>query len=91
MLEESQISAVVASTTRNLLEQYARATGIKKGRLIEDALLHHIHALQSLPGDVIVPPRLVVSRRSGAQVARRIAARPKPTRQLQTLLSGDGD
>ncbi len=91
MNRESQISAAVSSTTRMLLEKHVRTTGVKKGHLIEDALLHHLQALHSLPADVIVHPRLVVSRRSGEQVAKRMTAPRRPTKQLRALMSGDGD
>jgi len=91
MQRASQISALVSSTTRMLLEEHVRATGVKKGHLVEQALLHHLRALQALPADVIVHPRLVVSRRSGEEIVRRIAARPRPSKQLRALMSGDGD
>ena len=34
MQRECQISALVSSTTRMLLEKHARATGVKKGHLV---------------------------------------------------------
>lgn len=74
-----------------LLENHVRATGVKKGHLIEDALLHHLQALHSLPADVIVHPRLVASKQSGEQLSQRLTAPPRPTRQLRKLLRGDGD
>jgi uncharacterized protein (DUF1778 family) len=91
MQRETQISAVVSPATQNLLDKYVRATGVKKGHLVEEALLHHLRALDALPADVIVPPRLVVSRRSGREMMERMAAPPKPAKQLRALLSGDGD
>ncbi len=91
MQRESQISAVVSPATQMLLDKYARATGVKKGHLVEEALLHHLRALDALPGDIIVPARLLVSRRSGQEVVKRMAAPPKPTKRLRALLGGDGD
>jgi hypothetical protein len=91
MRREAQISAVVSPTTQEMLDKFVRATGVKKGHILEEALLHHLRALDALPGDIIVPPRLVVSRRSGREITKRMAARPKPARQLRALLSGDGD
>jgi hypothetical protein len=91
MQRETQISAIVSSATQMLLDNYVRATGVKKGHLLEEALLHHLRALDALPADIIVPPRLVVSRRSGREMMKRMAARPKPAKQLRALLSGDGD
>ncbi len=40
----TQISAMISSETKDRLERYARAHGLKKGFLIESALLHHISA-----------------------------------------------
>jgi len=91
MEKECQISALVSPTTRVLLDQQVRATGMKKGRLVEQALLHHLQALHELPADVIIQPRLVVDRRSGERIVKRIMASPRPTKALRALLKGDGD
>jgi len=91
MQRETQISAVVSSSTQAMLESYVRATGVKKGHLMEQALLHHLRALDALPADVFAPPLLVVSRRSGRELTKRLAARPKPSKQLRALLGGDGN
>ena len=90
MERESQVSAPVSATTRMLLEKHVRATGVKKGHLIEEALLHHLRAIDALPPDVIVPPRIVVTRRSGEEMAKRMTSR-RPTKQLRDLLRIHGD
>jgi len=87
--DSTQISAVISRSTKELLERYARATGVKKGHLIEEALRHHLQALQEVPRDVIVHPRLVVTRESGEKVLKEMA-RGRPTRALRDLLR-DGD
>jgi hypothetical protein len=89
MDRETQISAVVSGTTKELLERYVRATGVKKGHLVEQALRHHLQALQELPADVIVHPKLVLTRRSGEAVLREID-KARPTELLRDLLR-DGD
>ncbi len=85
----TQISAVISETTKELLERHVRATGVKKGYLIEQALRHHLQALQELPADVIVHPRLVVTRKSGAALLKEIE-KGEPTAALRDLLR-DGD
>lgn len=90
MEREAQISAVIPVTTRDLLERHVRATGVKKGRLIENALRHHLLALQELPADIIVHPKIVVTRASGEQVLGRLRS-AKPTRALRSLMAGRGD
>jgi hypothetical protein len=89
MDRETQISAVVSETTKELLERHVRATGVKKGHLVEQALRHHLQALQELPTDVIVHPKLVVTRKSGDAIIKEIA-KGKPTEALRDLLrNGD--
>ena len=85
MEKETQISAVISRTTKLLLDQHVRATGVKKGHLIEQALRHHLQALQALPADVITHPRLVVTPKSGEAILRQIE-RGRPTRALRGLL-----
>jgi len=90
MAREAQISAVVSIETRDLLERHARATGVKKGHLIETALRHHLQALEELPLDAVVNPRLVVTRRSGEEILSRIRS-PRPTKALKKLMGSGGD
>jgi hypothetical protein len=90
MEREAQISAVIPVTTRDLLERHVRATGMKKGRLIENALRHHLLALQELPADVIVHPKIVVTRASGEEILERMRS-AQPTRALRDLMAGRGD
>ena len=89
MAKDTQISAQISQTTRVLMEKYARRTGVKKGHLIEQALLHHLQALDELPAEVIVHPRIVVSRKTGEALLRE-AEFAEPTPALRKLLR-DGD
>jgi hypothetical protein len=91
-MKSTQISAMISQATKELLDQYVRATGVKKGHLLETALLHHLQALQELPSDILVSARIVVSFRSAKEIERRLAA-ARPTRQLRELMrpAGDGD
>ena len=70
MEQETQISALVSRTTKDLLERHVRATGLKKGHLVEQALLHHLQALQELPADIVIHPKLVVTRKSGEAILK---------------------
>jgi len=89
MEKATQISALISRTTKELLEQHVRATGVKKGHLIEQALRHHLLALQELPADIIVHPNLVVTLRSGQAILREIE-QGEPTDALRDLMR-DGD
>ena len=83
---EIQISAVVSRSTKEMLEAMAKARGLKKGRLVEDALRHHLQALQELPDDVIIPSTLILSKDSFEEAAREIASPPPPTPALRKLM-----
>ena len=91
MARATQISAPITKVTKDLIEQHVKATGVKKGHLIESALRYHLRALHELPGDVLVPPRLILSRRSFAQLVERLRSPGKPTKALRDLMHGDGD
>lgn len=91
MARSTQISAPVSEETKELLERHVKATGVKKGHLIESALRYHLRALHELPADVLVPPRLVLTRRSFEQFVRRLRSPGKPTKELRDLMRGDGD
>ena len=86
MERETQISALVSRTTSELLERHVRTTGVKKGHLVEQALRHHLRALRELPADVLVHPKLVVTRTSGERILKQIQ-RGKSTPALRRLLS----
>ena len=87
-----QISAIVSEETRALLDQAAEAGGLKKGHVIEEALLHYLHALRELPSDVIIPSRLVLSEASAREVADLLARPRQPTPAMRALMAGeDGD
>jgi hypothetical protein len=85
MENETQISALVSRTTKELLEGYVRATGVKKGHLVEQALRHHLQALQELPADVIVHPRLVVTRKCGETILKQMET-GKASAALRSLM-----
>lgn len=68
-----------------LVEEYVKTFGIKKAFLVESALRHHLLALRELPSDLVVPPGIVLSRRSGEQVLERIKSPAAPTEDLKAL------
>ena len=89
MAKETQISAQISETTRELMEKHVRRTGVKKGHLVEQALLHHLQALDAIPAEYIIHPRIVVSRKTGEEMLRK-ADNPNPTVALRRLMR-DGD
>jgi uncharacterized protein (DUF1778 family) len=80
-----QISAYIADTTKERLDRHARAHGVAKGHLIEQALLHHMQALDELPADAVVAPRMVLDAESAARVQALLADPPAPTPAMRKL------
>ena len=91
MPKVAQISAVVSEDTKELLDRLVRRTGLKKGYVLEMALRHHLQALQELPPDILIPPRIVVSRKTAEDLAERLSKPGRPTRALRKLMSENGD
>ena len=89
MARDTQISAQISETTRELMEKHVRKTGVKKGHLVEQALQHYLLALEELPAEYVIHPRIVVSRKTGEEMLRQ-AESAKPTPALRKLMR-DGD
>ncbi len=84
LTKETQISAVVSASTRDLLDRHVRATGLKKGYLMEQALRHHLLALEQIPAEYIVKPKMVVDKDSGKAILAADLA--EPTQALRDLM-----
>ncbi len=87
-MSETQISAYISEATKERVERYAEAHGVKKGHLVEEALLHHLQALRELPADLVVPPRLVLTTVSSKRVAAALKKPAARTPALRALLNG---
>ena len=85
---ETQISAYISASTKARVERYAQAHGVKKGYLVEEALLHHLQALTELPADIVIPPRLTLAAESFDAVSKLVRKPRKPTKALRDLMSG---
>lgn len=88
VMADTQISAFISSATKELVERYADAHGVKKGHLVEEALLHHLQALRELPADIVIPPRLTVTPASFDAVVKLVKKPRKPTKAMRDLLAG---
>ena len=84
MDKETRILALISRTTRELFERRVRATGVKKGRLVEQALRHPLQGLPDLPADFIVHRKPVVTRKSGTAMLKPMET-GKPTDALRDL------
>ncbi len=83
----TQISAYISESTKQQVEAYVKRHGVKKGFLIEEALLHHLQVLKDIPEDIVIPARLVLTNNSMQQVADLRESNQKPTKALKDLLN----
>lgn len=89
MASTVQISAHVSLATKERLERLVRSLGTTRTHLIEQALLHHLRALEELPPDAAVPARLVLDEASADRVRDLVERPPEATEELRRLLDDD--
>ena len=78
----TQVSAHLSEETKARLDRFVRRT---RARVIEDALLQHLQALEELPAEAFVPARFVLSAASAERVREIIARPPEPTKEMKRL------
>lgn len=88
---ENQISAYISDETKEQIERYTRAKGVKKNFLIEEALRHHLLALRELPTEFIVHPQVVLSKASGKALLASMRKPPRKIPKLRRLMSTRAD
>jgi len=89
MSDEVQISAYISRETKRKLDAYSRRTGVKKSRLIEDALEYHFRALDTIPAEYFVPTRVVLTQESWERFLEKIENPGEPSRELTELIHMD--
>lgn len=88
MARDKQISAFVSQETKDELDRFVRATGMKKAFVIEQALRNHLRALRELPPEFTIPTEIVLTRDSFDKVAGEITDPTPPTPDLVRLMKG---
>jgi uncharacterized protein (DUF1778 family) len=81
-----QISAQISEATRNRLDLYARETGMKKSRLVEDAIQAHLDTLDAVPAHYVIPARVVVDAETWDWVLGEMEHPGEPTPALRELM-----
>lgn len=84
----TQISARVPGDLKLRFDQMVERKGLRKEFVIEEALRHHLAALEELPDEYIIPPRMVLTPESSRRVAKALANPPRPSQALTSLLRG---
>lgn len=88
MTDYVQISAQISEAARDRLDQYARETGMKKSRLVEEAILAHLDTLETTPAEYVVPVNVVLDATSWEFVTGEVDAPGEPAPALRELLRG---
>lgn len=81
-----QISPVVSDETQRLLDSTVQKRGLKKGFLIETALRHYLVALNTIPGEFIVPPVLSLSTEGWKALTKALEDAGEPASALKKLM-----
>ncbi len=55
----TQISATVSAATKDQLNRFTEANGLKKNFVVEQALLFFMEARRELPDEAFIPARIV--------------------------------
>jgi uncharacterized protein (DUF1778 family) len=86
MADYVQISAQISEAARARLDQYARETGLKKSRIVEDAIESYLDTRDEIPPEYLMPARLVLDDASWERLVERIENPGEPTPELIELL-----
>jgi antitoxin component of RelBE/YafQ-DinJ toxin-antitoxin module len=88
-MKTTQISARISEATKERLEEFLRARGLKQSRVVEDALRQYLLAVQTLPPEARIPATLVFTNQSFEEIVRSIENPRKPTPALVKLMKGE--
>lgn len=89
MTDPSQISATISAATRERLDRFARSHGLKKNRVVEQALLYFMDARRELPDEALISTCLVLDADAFARLVEQLEGPPEPTPDLRELMRVD--
>jgi len=92
VVRTKQISARISTGTKDEVDEFLRARGLKQNRFIEDALRHYLRVLRSMPEEARVASSLVFTNQSFEEIVHSItrsvvsvlSSTPSPTRSSTT-------
>ncbi len=84
--DASRISATVSAATKERLDRFTESHGLEKNYVVEQALLYFMEARRELPGEALVPTRIVLEDEAFARVVALLESPPAPTRALRELM-----
>jgi hypothetical protein len=77
--KQVQISAFIAEETKAALDEYVAATGLKKNRVIEEALQRHLAAVDEIPANMIIETHLTTTPEGWKMIWDLIDSDEEPT------------
>ena len=80
--KQVQISAFIAEETKSALDEYVEATGLKKNRVIEEALQRHLAAVDEIPANMIIETHLTTTPEGWAMIWDMIESDREPSSKL---------
>ena len=87
MADYVQISAQISAEMRDRLDRYARETGLKKSRIVEEAIGEHLDAVNAIPPEYIIPTRITVDEETWERLNERIDNPGEASPELRELLA----
>lgn len=80
--KQVQISAFIAEETKEALDRYVEQTGLKKNRVIEEALQRHLSAVDEIPADMMCELHLTTTAEGWAMMWDMIENDREPSPEL---------
>jgi uncharacterized protein (DUF1778 family) len=90
MSSNTQVSATISATTKELLDRFTEELGLRKNFVVEQALLYFMSSRRELPDEAFIPARIVLDDAGFEQVVGHLEAGPEPTEALRELMRDAG-
>ncbi len=91
MSRNARISARISEETRERLHAFLDSRGVKQAHVIEEALQFYLRAMDEVPPETFIHRRVVITRESGAALAKRLRSPVRPNKKLRVLMSRHGE
>ena len=82
-----QILAYISNDTKEKMEAYSKAYGIKENYLVENALNYYLQALNEIPEEFIISTKISITKDSYENVINLLKKPQQPTKELKELMS----
>jgi hypothetical protein len=91
MERTQQLATNVPTDVTERLERYSRERGVRKQHIVAQALRHYMAALDELPEDVIIPPHMRLTEKSGRALLEQLKNPRSPTPAMRALFKDKSD